>query len=103
MWRLRRIPTFEAGLIELERERVASEKRRWPDPFNDEERKETPNANTVIAFRNSRDTLGTLFRYEAALMNAFNRTLRQLLFLQDRRARAEDETKVVDVLLSPAD
>jgi hypothetical protein len=26
--------------------------------------------------------LGTLFRYEAALMNAFNRTLQQLLFLQ---------------------
>jgi hypothetical protein len=55
---------------------------------------------TALALRRSQDTLGTLFRYEAALMNAFNRTLQQLLFLQDRRAREEDESMVVDVLPS---
>ena len=55
-----------------------------------------PYETTVRAFRDSQDTLGTLFRYEAALMNASNRTLQQLLFLQDRRAREDD--KVVEVL-----
>ena len=35
-------------------------------------------------------------------MNAFNRTLQQLLFLQDRRARDEDESQVVEILTSPS-
>ena len=102
MWRMRRIPIFEAALIEVRREGIAFEKRRYPDPFKDEERKETPYENTAIAFQNSQQTLGTLFRYEAALMNAFNRTLQQLLFLQDRRARDEDESQVVEILTSPS-
>ena len=104
MWRMRRIPIFEAALIELGREQVASDKRRYliSDPFKDDERKETPYENTVIAFQNSQNTLGTLFRYEAALMNAFNRTLQQLVFLQDRRGRDEDESQVVEVLPSPS-
>jgi hypothetical protein len=103
MWRMRRIPIFEAALIEVQREAVASDKRMasmLSNPFKDEERKETPYENTALALRRSQDTLGTLFRYEAALMNAFNRTLQQLLFLQDRRAREEDESMVVDVLPS---
>ena len=105
MWRMRRIPMFEAALIELKRDQVASHKRidsMIPNPFKDEERKETPYENTALAFQNSQQTLGTLFRYEAALMNAFNRTLQQLLFLQDRRARDEDESQVVEILTSPS-
>ena len=105
MWRMRRIPIFEAALIEVRRERIASHKRMdsmIPNPFKDEERKETPYENTALAFQNSQQTLGTLFRYEAALMNAFNRTLQQLLFLQDRRARDEDESQVVEILTSPS-
>jgi hypothetical protein len=105
MWRMRRIPIFEAALIELRREGVASDKRRARmirDLFKDKERKETPYENTAVAFQNRQQTLGTLFRYEAALMNAFNRTLQQLLFLQDRRARDEDGNQVVDVLPSPS-
>ena len=35
-------------------------------------------------------------------MNAFNRTLQQLLFLQDRRARDEDQSQVVEILPSPS-
>ena len=37
------------------------------DPFKDKERKETPYENIALAFRDSQDTLGKLFRYEAAL------------------------------------
>ena len=83
MWRLRRIPTFEAALIELRRENL-------------------PSGEPVIAFQNSRETLTALFRYEAAIMNSFNRTLQQLLFLQDRRARDEDESQTVDVQPAPS-
>lgn len=84
MWRLRRIPVFEAALIELQRrDRLSS-----PEP--------------VIAFSNRQNTLGTLFRYEATLMNNFNRTLQQLLVLQDRRVREEDESQTVDVLPAPS-
>ena len=105
MWRMRRIPLFEAALIELGHEEIASNKRlasilQMPLPFKEEERKEAPYENTARAFRNSQQTFGSLFRYEAALMNNFNRTLQQLLFLQDRRARDEDESHVVDPALS---
>jgi hypothetical protein len=89
MWRMRRIPIFEAGLIELRRRR---DRLSSPEP--------------VIAFQNCQGTLGTLFRYEAALMNAFSRTLQQLLVLQDRRASESDGDQadggeVIDVLPSP--
>jgi hypothetical protein len=83
MWRLRRIPTFEAALIELRRENL-------------------PSGEPVIAFQTSRETLAALFRYEAAIMNSFNRTLQQLLFLQDRRARDEDESQTGDVQPAPS-
>ena len=41
MWRMRRIPIFEAALIEVRRERIASDKRMdsmIPSPFKDEDR-----------------------------------------------------------------
>ena len=99
MWRMRRVPMFEAALIEMRREDENVRRRRFPDRF---ERKETPNETTVIAFQRSENTLGTLLRYEAALTNAFNRTLQQLLFLQDRRARSEDDSDVVEALPLPS-
>ena len=39
--------------------------------------------------------LGLLSRYEAGLLNAFNRTMQQLLVLQERRRQAEEKTKVL--------
>ena len=54
MWRMRRIPIFEAAVIEMRREGVASEKRRYPDPLEDKERRETPYENLVIAFKTAK-------------------------------------------------
>jgi hypothetical protein len=65
-------PVFEAALIELRRKDIYAS----PEP--------------VVAFQNCQNTLGSLFRYETALMNALNRTLQQLLFLQTRRAEETD-------------
>jgi hypothetical protein len=88
MWRLRRVPMFEAALIEL---RAATD------------REDTTEALAMALINDSySDTLGKCLRYEAALMNAFNRTLQQLLLLQDRRARNEEEGQVVDVLPVPS-
>jgi hypothetical protein len=72
MWRIRRVPVFEAALIELRRKDIYAS----PEP--------------VVAFQNCQNTLASLFRYETALMNALHRTLQQLLFLQTRRAEEAD-------------
>ena len=99
IWRLRRIPVFEAALIEARRAEVAH----W---ISVQELRNGPRdkclGHALIADSESNDTLGKLSRYEAALMNAYNRTLQQLLFLQDRRARDEHESQVVEILPSPS-
>jgi hypothetical protein len=79
MWRMRRIPIFEAALIELRRDDAQS-------------------LAMVLIKDAYHDTLGKLLRYESGLLHAFNRTLQQLLLLQDRRARDDEEGQVVDVL-----
>jgi hypothetical protein len=70
-WRLRRIPAFEAALIEA--------------------------TTTLALIRDSRDTLGKLSRYEAALLNVFNRTLHQLMLIQDREAHEIVGDSVVQI------
>ena len=82
-WRLRRIPAFEAALIEARR---AEAIRRELEIGADEDEEETTGL-ALICDSESQDTLGKLSRYEAGLLNVFNRTLQQLLFLQDREAR----------------
>ena len=39
--------------------------------------------------------LSLLSRYEAGLLNAFNRTMQQLLVLQEHRRQEEEKTKVL--------
>jgi hypothetical protein len=105
MWRMGRIPIFEAALIEVRRAHAASNKRlarMGMSSHNVETEPPYEHTSPRPDLDSQKDTLGKLLRYEAALMNAFNRTLQQLLFLQDRRARDEDETQVVDVLPSPS-
>ena len=104
MWRMLRIPLFEAALINLGCERAASYKRKNHvlDFLEDPERKEVPFEDIANSLIQNQGMLGNLSRYEATLMNAFNRTLQRLLFLQDRRAREEDESQVVEILPSPS-
>ena len=95
---------FEAALIELGCERAASYKRKNQvlDLLEDRKRKEVPFENIANSLIQNQGMLGNLSRYEATLMNAFNRNLQQLLFLQDRRARDEDQSQVVEILSSPS-
>ena len=72
-WRLRRVPGLEARC------------------FDD---------GTKIDYANS-TYLTILARYDTALLNAFDRTLQQLLVLQDRR-RAKEREGTVELLAPPA-
>ena len=47
--------------------------------------------------------LQPLSRYETALLNAFNRTLQQLLVLQDRRRSEEEHNRTIEALPAPGD
>jgi hypothetical protein len=86
-WRLRRIPAFEAALIEARRANIIR------NPNVDEEE-----AMGLVLIRDGeRDTLGKLSRYEAALLNVFNRTLHQLMLIQDREAREIEVDPVVQI------
>jgi len=93
IWRIRRIPKFEAALIEarcyyLRFSTVNAERRK---------RLEEAGAATCEALTSlaERDTLGKLSRHEAALMNAFTKTLQMLHFIQSQRA-------VVDAVAIPS-
>jgi hypothetical protein len=94
-WRLRRIPAFEATLIE---ERRAEAVERKPGRVHEDD--ETTGL-ALIRDSQNQDTLGKLSRYEAALLNVFNRTLQQLMFLQDREARELEVEPVAKALPAP--
>jgi len=130
-WRLRRIPIFEAALLETRRteledaateevfEGIPPERHGWlaaigphvrpkqspPEPAKEEtvppetpiranetvrEFKKVDMGRALIRDSQENDTLGKLSRYEAALLNAFDRTLRQFFVIQNARVtRAE--------------
>jgi hypothetical protein len=91
-WRLRRIPGFEAALIEARRAEVNAF--RHSDKI--ENQVEITGRALIIDSRNQ-DSLGKLIRYEAALLNVFNRTLHQLVLMQDREAREIEVDPVVQI------
>jgi hypothetical protein len=91
-WRLRRIPVFEVALIEARRAQVNV--LRFSDKI--ENQAELTGKALIIDSRNQ-DSLGKLSRYEAALLNVFNRTLHQLMLIQDREAREIEGDPVVQI------
>ena len=91
-WRQRRIPAFEAALIEARCAEVNS--LRFSEKI--ENQAELTGRALIIDSRN-KDALGKLIRYEAALLNVFNRTLHQLMLLQDREAHEIEGDSVVQI------
>ena len=98
IWRMRRIPVFEAAIVALGAERAVSRKRQGKDydACWDAELKVVPFENIALGLIQNQGTLQNLSRYETSLLNAYDRTLHQLLVLQERRAHQEAE--VVDVV-----
>jgi hypothetical protein len=71
-WRMRRALVLEAALLE-----------------------EVPNCPGSLGYSDG-NALAILLRYEMALANASNRTLQQLLFLQDRRRAEKNGSTVIE-------
>jgi hypothetical protein len=82
-WRLRRIPVFEAELLTFNRKSAAEYGREWGIGWE---------------VKAEHEMLLRLSRYEATQMNAFQRDLQQLLFLQERRRTKEGYDQEVEVI-----
>ena len=97
---MRRIPVFEAAIIALGCERAASDKRRGRDVAHrfDSELEEVPFENVALGLIENQGMLQSLSRYETSLLNAYRRTLEQLIALQEGRACEDAATKIIDVV-----
>jgi hypothetical protein len=100
IWRLLRPPAFEAAIIGAKCADVAASTDIYGHPTYQPEHYM---GEALMDDARSGDALGKLCRYEAALMNGANRTLQQLVVLQDRRARENGEDQIVEVLTSEAE
>jgi len=100
LWRLRRLPAFEAAIIDARRAQVA---------YNDSVRNQAGLEELSGGGRWARslgraltydgisgDAIGKLARHETTLMNALRRTLQVLLLLQANRANKDDEGPLIE-------
>jgi hypothetical protein len=103
LWRLRRVPFFEAAIMDISHSRVMLNRRARVNPAEDEDEDEVKTAwKTSIQFGRALteyairdDALGKLGRHETMLMNAFTKTLQALLQLQEKRANTKGELIVL--------
>ena len=98
VWRLRRMPKFEAALIEARCDQVRC------GAYSADMQKRLQGAGgaagvALIEDSNYSDALGKLSRHESALMNAFTKTLQMLHFIQSQRAVEDDP--VIDAVAIP--
>ena len=124
LWRLRRVPFFEAAILDARQARVTEEMRqeeerrpqRWhgceeeeqaegdedeADEMSDEERSVYV-GRSLIQDGVMGDGLGKLARHEATLMNAFTKTLQMLLLLQENRGNRKGEPVMLEAVALPS-
>jgi hypothetical protein len=93
LWRLRRVPIFEAAILgalhaQADEEKLWSEMGNHSDEEEDEEKADRgASVHLGVAFIKDgwNDALGKLARHETTLMNALAKTLQMLLLLQRRQ------------------
>ena len=93
LWRLRRVPIFEAAILralhaQAEKDKSWEEMGNHPDDKKDEEKAERgPSVHLGVAFIKDgwNDALGKLARHETTLMNALAKTMQMLLLLQQQQ------------------
>ena len=113
LWRLRRVPFFEAAILDARHYRAgkgemggiyrASAKRRRSR--DEEEADWQKSVHVGFALINDAcfsDALGKLTRHEATLMNAFTKTLQMLLLLQENRENRKGEPVMLEAVALPA-
>ena len=94
LWRLRRIPFFEAAILDARHKQRAENNRRQFVSYKDEKVEEMSDVewrayvgHALIQDSDLGDALGKLARHAATLMNGFTKTLQLLLLLQGNNAR----------------
>jgi len=120
LWRLRRVPFFEAAIIDARQAQLDNEARRLdfrtpyrtPQEFDGDEddAEEMTEAEWSVYVGHALlkdgvygDGLGKLARHEASLMNAFTKTLQLLLLLHENRRNSKSEPlRFEAVALPPA-
>jgi hypothetical protein len=100
VWRLRRMPQFEAALIEARCDQVRC------GAYSADMQKRLQGAGgatgvALIEDSKHQDALGKLSRHEAALMNAFTKTLQTLHFMQNQRA--VEDIAALETVAVPSD
>jgi len=98
LWRLRRVPFFEAAIIDARHAQVLEDKpisRESHAAEEDEGQEEEEMSDWELSVQFGRalikdgiwnDALGKLARHEATLMNAFTKTLQMLILLEGNRS-----------------
>jgi hypothetical protein len=108
LWRLRRIPSFEAAIIDARQAELTDSRAslRWGELEQDDNAEEMSDEQWSIYVGRAliddgaySDTLGKLARHEATLMNAFTKTLQMLLLLQSQRSNPEREASMGAIAL----
>jgi hypothetical protein len=104
LWRLRRIPAFEAAIISARRAQVES----YVEQLELERQGLTQEAIKVRALGDAliedgryHDALGKLARHETTLMHAFTKTLQMILLLQSNRSSNRGDALIEPVTLPP--
>ena len=104
LWRLRRIPAFEAAIIDARRAEV-DDPMQWleleRDGLTDETIKVRLLGHALVQDAASHDTLGKLARHETALMHAFTKTLQILLLLSNSTSNRGDAVMIEPIPLPP--
>lgn len=119
LWRLRRAPFFEAAILDARhvqvtedlREQEARRPQRWHsyqeeqgEDDEGEEAEEESDWNASVHFSLALikdgfgDALGRLARHEAALMNAFTKTLKMLLLLRENRGDGTRQPVMIEAI-----
>ena len=120
LWRLRRVPSFEAAILEALEAEVAEDmreeeerRRHWHsyvdedegDADNDEEepsdQERSAYVGRLLKDGSYGDGLGRLARHETMLMNAFTKTLQMLLLLQENRENRKADPVMLEVVARP--
>jgi hypothetical protein len=110
LWRLRRVPFFEAAILDARHAEVWAPSYRTSDETGDEADEDREESDWKASFLLGKaliddarysDALGKLARHEATLMNAFTKTLQMLLLLQEDRAKRKGEPAVLEAVALP--
>jgi len=107
LWRLRRVPFFEAAIIDARHAEVSEDKLFEPRASEDEEMTDGESSvhfgRALIKDGIWNDALGKLARHEATLMNAFTKTLQMLILLEGNRSDRGGDLVGEAVALPPKD